>query len=130
MKHYFYFKKGQPVPQWLLRQRFADTMEVAQLATFKANGKVMVDDETGKAIIWPASKRMQCVIHAYGFHRSLRIDTDDKGSVNHLFGFSPDGYCAARVTPLARARRHGHDIRTTTKCKPLPDNFDRSGGAA
>lgn len=129
MKHYFYFKKGQPVPQWLIRQRFADTMEVAQLATFKVNGKVMVDDETGKAIIWPASKRMKCVIHACGYSRCLRLDTDDKGSMNYLFGWCPDEIFGAMATPLARARRHGHDIRTTTKCLPIPEHFERQQGA-
>ena len=57
MKHYFYFKKGQMVPQWLMRQRENGTMQVVHVAQFKVNGKVMVDDKTGNAIIWPASQQ-------------------------------------------------------------------------
>ena len=44
MKHYFYFKKGQPVPTWLFRPT---SLVPNQWMTFTANGKVMVDD-----LIW------------------------------------------------------------------------------
>lgn len=135
MKHHFYFKKGQMVPQWLLRQRDADTKEVLPVAQFKVNGKVMVDDKTGAAIIWPASKRLQHIIYVKG--DNLLLDTDDAGSINHFFGFSDRRKTTVfrlvsgdnKCSPLTRARRSGFDVRTTTKCKQLPDNFDRRGGA-
>lgn len=136
MKHYFYFKKGQMVPQWLLRQRDADTKEVLPAAQFKVNGKVMVDDKTGDAIIWPASKRLKRIIYVYNFGRNLLLDTDDVGSINHFFGFSDHRKSTVfrlvsgdnKCSPLTRARRSGFDVRTTTKCKLLPDRFERKKG--
>lgn len=133
MKHYFHFKKGQMVPQWLLRQRDADTKEVLPMAQFRVSGKVMVDDETGEAIVWPASKRYQYLIYVYGCNRSVLLDTDDSGSRNRFFTFGSLSEWSLFnqwkiVRPLVRARRDGHKVYTTTKCKPLPDNFDRREG--
>ena len=131
MKHYFYFKKGQLVPQWLLRQRDADTMGVLSVAQFKVNGKVMVDDKTGDAIIWPASKRGQHLIYVKG--DNLLLDIDDANSINNFFGYSARRTLTLfslrkfdqRTSPLTVARRLGTNIRTTTKCEPLPDRFER-----
>lgn len=136
MRHYFHFKKGQMVPQWLLRQRDADTKEMLPMAQFKVNGKVMVDDETGDAIIWPASKRFQHIIYVSG--SNLLLDTDDANSINSFFGYSARRTLTSfsmrrgdtRSSPLTNARRCGFDVRSTTKCKPLPDSFERIGGAA
>lgn len=121
MKHYFHFKKGQSVPQWLLRVLDADTMEPINTAAFKSNGKVMVDDETGKAIIWPASKRFSCVVKVDGQGKSLFVDA--WGFNNTMFGFD-----AKPLSPLSLARKHGMDPYTTTKCLPLPANFERFSG--
>lgn len=138
MKHYFYFKKGQMVPQWLLRQRDANTKEVLPVAQFRVNGKVMVDDKTGDAIIWPASKRFQHIIYGYGYGREVLLDTDDAGSMNNFYGYSDrrtttvfgvrhgDSNCS----PLTSARRLGVDIFTTTKCSPIPENFSRRQSVA
>lgn len=129
MKHYFYFKKGQMVPQWLLRQRDADTKEVLSMAQFKVNGKVLVNDETGDAIIWPASQRFQALIHVE--RGNLTIDSGGAGYINSIFwGSSPRtrGWGTNMISPLTHARRVGLDVRSTTRCKPLPDNFNRRGG--
>lgn len=126
MKHYFYFKKNQMVPQWLMRQRDADTLEVLPMATFKVNGKLMVDDKTGSAIIWPANRRFQHIINVYGFKRSVLLDTDDADSINSLFGYlDRQRVNDQRTSPLTNARRHGFDVRSTTKCLPIPENFSR-----
>lgn len=138
MKHYFYFKKGQQVPQWLLRQRDSDTNEVLQLAQFRVNGKVMVDDKTGHAVIWPANKRFRHIIYVNGLNRPIRLDTDDHNSINSFFGYASRHTLTSfsvrgndtRTSPLTNARLGGIDIRSTTKCSPLPDNFDRRGGEA
>ena len=137
MKHYFYFKKGQIVPQWLLRQRDADTKEVLTAARFKVNGKVMVDDKTGAAIIWPASKHVKCIVYIYAFGRNLLLDTDDANSINRFFGYSARQTLTffsqrkgdQRTSPLTNARRSGFDIRSTIKCEPLPDRFERRKGS-
>ncbi len=131
MKHYFHFKKGQSVPQWLMRVRDSDTMEQLNTAVFKVNGKVMLDDATGNATIWSASKRFSCVVEISGLGRSVRVDTDDKGSHNHLFlsdHHSTNCHKGKKISPLSLARRHGHDIYTTTKCQPLPAHFERLRG--
>lgn len=136
MKHYFYFKKGQIVPQWLLRQRDGDTNEVLQFAQFKVNGKVMVDDKTGHAVIWPASKRFHHIIYVNCLNRTIQLDTDDNNSINSFFGYAPRHTLAifsirnndTRTSPLTNARRGGLDVRSTTKCIPIPYNFDRRGG--
>lgn len=134
MKHYFYFKKGQMVPQWLLRQRDADTKEVLPMAQFKVNGKVMVDDKTGDAVIWPASKRFQHIIYVYDYGRSaLLLDTNDAGSINQFWGYSDHrrttvfgvGRGDKKCSPLTSARRSGVDVRTTTHCVPIPTEFKR-----
>lgn len=135
MKHYFYFKKGQMVPQWLMRQRDADTKEVLSMAQFKGNGKVMVDDDTGEVTIWSASRRMQCLISVYGHDKSVLLDTDDSGSKNIFCIFWPQfewvkSNKCKKIAPLVRARQCGQKVYTTTKCKPIPDNFDRRGGVA
>ena len=136
MKHYFYFKKGQLVPQWLLRQRDADTMEVLSVAQFKVNGKVMVDDKTGDAIIWPANKRFTHIIYVDGKKKSIILDTDDNNSINSFFGYSARRTLTSfsirrddtRSSPLTNARRLGVDVRSTTRCSPIPERFERRTG--
>lgn len=131
MKYYFYFKKGQPVPQWLLSVRYTDPEEIANVAQFRTNGKVMVDSTTGDVIMWPTSKRMKYIILVANGDRTTRIGFE-QGAVNHLFTFGPatkewaSGNRSTKfMRPLVRARRCGHNIRTTTKCLPLPENFER-----
>ena len=51
MKHYFHFKKGQSVPQWLLRVLDSDTKESLDICSFMVNGKVMLDDETVEGLL-------------------------------------------------------------------------------
>ena len=63
MKHYFYFKKGQPVPTWLFRPT---SLDPNQWMMFTANGKVMVDDQTGQAFIWPTDPYYRSIIHSSG----------------------------------------------------------------
>lgn len=135
MKHYFYFKKGQSVPQWLMRQRDVDTKQVMPMLQFKVSGKVMVDDVTGAAFIWPASKRPQCFIFACALDRPILLDIAELGSANYLFSYNRAFEWSVRsrkkiFSPLTLARWGGQKIHTTTKCAPLPDNFDRRGGAA
>lgn len=118
------------------RQRDADTKEVLPVAQFKVSGKVMVDDKTGAAIIWPASKHFRYIIYGYGFGRNLLLDTDDAGSINHFFGFSDRRKTTffswesgdKKRSPLTNARRSGLDVRSTTRCQPLPDRFERRKG--
>lgn len=118
MKHYFYFKSGQSVPQWLLRVRDRDTMEQINTAWFKVNGKVMLDDATGNTIIWPSSKRFSCVIRVDTQGRPFTVDA--WGYDNTMFGFD-----VKPLSPLSLARKHGMDPYTTTKCQPLPPKFNR-----
>lgn len=133
MKHYFYFKKGENVPQWLLRQRDGDTGEVISVAQFNVNGKVMVDDQTGQAVIWPANKRFNHIIFVDGKNKNIVLDTDDSNSINSFFvhsaRYTTSWFCTrkgdCRVSPLTNARQHGFCIRTTVKCSPLPCNFNR-----
>lgn len=131
MKHYFYFKKGQPVPQWLMSVRYTDPEEIANVAQFRTNGKVMVDSTTGGVIMWPASKRMRCIILVANGSRPTKVGFEQEG-INHLFTFGPatkEWASGNRSTkfmhPLVRARRCGHNIHTTTKCQPLPERFER-----
>ena len=126
MKHYFYFKKGQDVPQWLLRQRDANTGESLSVAQFKSNGKVMVDDSTGSAVMWAASKRNKCLIYVDGGKRPVSLDTDDRGSQNYAFTFPRYG---KKVQPLVSARNNEVNVVTTTRCTPIPAHFDRTSSA-
>lgn len=132
MKHYFYFEKGQPVPQWLMRQRNSDNMGVASLATFKSNGKVMVDSETGDAFIWPSSKRFTYLLGLKG-SKNITIDVEDTRLFNHMYMYSPrrtkHTYSLRngdkRTSPLVAMRSAGFAIRTSTKCLPIPETFQR-----
>lgn len=119
MKHFFYFKKGSGVPQWLLRVLNSESGDIVNCAKFKANGKVMVDDATGKSLIWPASKRFSCLIVIDGGGLSLSVDAGGFDCENVMYCFK------GRRSPLSVARSHGHDVMTTTKCIRIPDEFKR-----
>lgn len=126
MKHYFYFKKGQPVPTWLFRPT---SLGVNQWMTFTANGKVMVDDQTGQAFIWPTDRHYRSIIRSSGH----AFDCGGPDFTNLMWAYGPRSIGSFKrkhkqIAPLVSARMGGVDIRTTTKCKPLPDNFDRRGG--
>ena len=129
MKHYFTFKKGQPVPTWLFRPIGQDT---EGWMTFTANGKVMVDDETGQAFIWPTDRHYHSIIRGTG----QAFDCGGPDFTNLMWAYSPQSIGTFRhkhkwTAPLVSARRRGVGIRTTTKCLPIPDLFTRyAGGVA
>ena len=114
MKHYFYFKKGMAVPQWLLRVRCND-VEVSG-AVFTTNGRVMVDTSTGEAVIWPASKRMSAMITISNLVNAV---VDAGTGYNSIYLF------CRLMSPLALARSHGLQIRSTTRCELIPSEFQR-----
>ena len=124
MKHCFYFKKGNPVPQWLVNQTNAYTGDAMPTCTFGAFGKVIFDDETGKSVLWAVKKKPknQSILKlesVSGAHIKLGDATFYVGGNyrNKIW-----------VSPLSHARRCGLDIRTTTRCLPIPDDFERVGG--
>lgn len=125
MKHYFHFKKGQSVPQWLLRVRDSDTKESLDICQFMVNGKVMLDDETGDTIIWPAKKWAKAVIYGDSQGCNIRLDAGGNRYQNYMFL-----YGVGKLSPLSLARKHGMDPYTTTKCLPLPDHFERFVGGS
>lgn len=120
MKHYFYFKKGQLVPQWLVRQTNADTGGAIPACKFGSFGKVMFDSDTGKSVLWSVKKKPK--------NQSI-LKVDEMSGVHIKLGkttFYVGGNYRNRVwvSPLSHARRYGRDIRTTTKCLPIPEHFD------
>lgn len=136
MKHYFYFKKGQPVPKWILWWFDSKANYSKQAGTFKTNGKVMVDVVTGEVIIWPSDKRCKSIIFVQAIHG---VEYSLQTAKIIAFKYSPRQTKHTfslrigdkRTSPLTGARRAGYDIRTTTKCLPIPEHFERrKGGAA
>ena len=126
MKHYFYFKKGQPVPTWLFRPT---SLVPNQWMTFTANGKVMVDDQTGQAFIWPTDQHYRSIIHSSGHP----FDCGGPDFTNLMWTYRPlsFGFFKRRhkqIAPLVSARIGGVDIRTSTKCLPIPAHFERCKG--
>lgn len=137
MKHLFYFKKGEKVPQWLMAF-FKDGILKNTDGVFCVNGKVCVDDKTGNAYLWVAKKHRKHVVH-------FNINTDDNeplsdgnlsgsGSMGigrlNFVTFSVNNHLYRKraklnVSPLTMLRRNGEEITTSTKCKPLPDQFNR-----
>ena len=123
MKHYFTFKKGQPVPTWLFRPT---SSEITQWMTFTANGKVMVDDETGQAFIWPTDRHYRSIIH-YSGHA---FDCGGPDFTNLMWTYGPLSIGSLKrkhkqIAPLVSARRAGVNIYTSTKCPPIPEHFNR-----
>lgn len=123
MKHYFYFKKGQPVPTWLFRPTNPD---VSWSMAFTANGKVMVDDETGKATIWPTDRYYRSIITGNGspFDCGGPNFTNSMWAYGHLSFLDPK-LKHKLIAPLVSSRRSGNNICTTTKCIPIPEKFER-----
>ena len=120
MKHYFYFKKGQPVPWWFMPVWYHDTNEPADLATFECDGKVLMSDN-GSYFMWPTSKYYRAMIRISNGKRSISSDFGG-GTCTML---TQKKYRDKKSTTLANARRNGHDIHTTTKCLPIPEHFNR-----
>ena len=127
MRHYFYFKKGQPVPAWLFRPT---SLDPNQWMTFTANGKVMVDDQTGQAFIWPTDPYYHSIVHSSGHP----FDCGGPDFTNLMWTYRPLSIGSFKrrhkqIAPLVSARMGGVDIRTTTKCLPIPAHFERCKGS-
>lgn len=119
MKHYFYFKKGQAVPQWLLSIVDRITNKPISRAVFGMKGKAMVDDSCGDVILWPANKRdKQLFITIRGNDWSMGDTVGRMIMYRWVKG-------KRTTSPLVAARGHSLNIRSTTKCQPIPETFQR-----
>jgi hypothetical protein len=118
MIKYFTFKKGQPVPMWLIAVTDADTGEqLPNAAVFMSRGKMSLDTDTGSTTIWPAKRNFRCIIAINPKDRPRAIDAKFPYPGNQMI----PGDMKRRFTPLSHARRQGYSIYTSLQCEPLPD---------
>ena len=117
MIKYYTFKKGQPVPMWLLNVTDSCGAHVDGVAVFAARGKVALNTETGATVMWAAKRHATCIIKLSFPRQEGQLSTKFHDGGNTMFRS-----CGAEhLTPLSNARRMRYMHYTSTKCEPLPE---------